>query len=215
MKKAILLLLVLLLPVAAWAGQAADASRIPLLDAVREASRNTQSLQSEFTQSTMLKLFDAPLVVTGRVTIQKPDKIRWEYLSPEHSGFILNGSSGMQWRPSSDDGSRSETLANATALSPLLRAMAGQMLLWLNLDQERLQKDFVITVAETGDPRITLVPRDSNMAQYISRIEMVLYPTLVGISRIAITESNGNEVALVFSEQSRNITLPETTFTAP
>ena len=39
-----------------------------------------------------------PVVSTGRFYYEKPDKLRWEFISPDPSGFLVNGKLAKQWK---------------------------------------------------------------------------------------------------------------------
>jgi len=181
-----------------------------LFERIKLANANVSVIKTAFTQSTKLALFDDPLMVSGDIIIEKPQNLRWEYSQPTSSGFILNTDGGLQWSSTGKDCS-----IMRTELSPSLRTMANQMLLWVNIDEEALAKDFHIKVTEANKPTIMLRPKDDGMAKFIKCISIELPASLIGVKTIVVTEANDSLVTLAFEKAEVNLQLPPTTFKKP
>lgn len=207
MRTSFMSLLVLLLLTAPATSFSKDAS---LFERIKHANANVSVLKTAFTQSTKLALFDDPLMVSGDLIVEKPQKLRWEYSQPTSSGFILNTDGGLQWCSTGKNCS-----IMRTELSPSLRTMANQMLLWVSIDEETLAKDFYIKVSESDNPTIMLRPKDNDMAKFIKCISIELPTSLIGVKTIVVTEANESLVTLAFEKAEINLELDSNTFQKP
>lgn len=181
-----------------------------LFERIKLANANVSVVEAAFQQSTKLALFNDPLVVSGELILQKPQNLRWEYTHPTASGFILNKNGGMQW---SSTGKNCSIVR--TELSPSLRVMANQMLLWVNIDEETLTEDFHIKITESKTPTILLQPKDDDMAKFIKSIAIELPESLQGVKTITVTEANSSVITLTFEKAIINPELAPTTFKTP
>lgn len=181
-----------------------------LFERIKLANANVSVIKTAFTQYTKLALFDEPLMVSGDLIVEKPQNLRWEYSQPTSSGFILNTDGGLQW---SSTGKNCSVMR--TELSPSLRMMANQMLLWVNIDEEALSKDFHIKVTESDKPTIMLRPKGGDMARFIKCISIELPASLIGVKTIVVTEANDSLVTLAFQKAEINLKLEPTTFKKP
>ena len=59
---------------------------------INQAASQLQTLQCDFVQTKHLKMLNDKLVSHGKMYYKKSDKLRWEYTTPYHYIFILNGS---------------------------------------------------------------------------------------------------------------------------
>ena len=50
-----------------------------------------QSIQADFTQEKHLKILSQPIISTGTFTFQRPQSLRWEYISPIRSILLMHG----------------------------------------------------------------------------------------------------------------------------
>lgn len=76
-------------PAQAAAPQKNDLSSI--VTQIEAAYRNTKELQTDFVQTTQYEGFDAPYISKGRLSIRRPDRMRWDYREPSHHQIYVNG----------------------------------------------------------------------------------------------------------------------------
>lgn len=207
MRTALVMLLLTLctfLPTTSWS------STNTLFDNIQRANADVSALRISFIQSSKLMLFDAPLEVAGTLTLEKPQNLRWEYTKPAPSGFILHTDGGLQW-----SGTEIDKDIQQSELSPPLHTLANQILLWLNMDEVALARDFYFQISQEASPVITLQPKDKVMAAYVQSIVIELPESLQGVQTITVTETNGSVVTLAFDTPTINPQLSESTFTTP
>ena len=181
-----------------------------LFERIKLANENVSVIKVAFQQSSNLSLFNAPLMASGELILKKPQSLRWEYTSPNASGFILNKGGGLQWTSTGENYSIIKT-----ELTPSLRTMANQILLWINIDEETLTKDFSIKITESENPTILLRPKNKDMAAFVKSISIELPASLLGIKTITITEANNSIITLKFEKAEINPQLPSTIFKTP
>src|SRR3989338_4126867 len=57
---------------------------------VKAAYDKTTSFEANFKQTYWNKLFDRTETSEGKISYQKPDRLRWDYIKPHQKSFILN-----------------------------------------------------------------------------------------------------------------------------
>lgn len=177
-----------------------------LLEKIALANQESHSSQMTFLQEANTVFFADPIQSTGELRLVRPDKLRWEYTHPSRSGFIINGSKGLQW--SEQFGSQEMTIAQ---LSPVLQVIASQMLLWLNLDEESLQQEFVITEQQSS---LKLIPKSLQMQEFLSSITLS-FSKEYRIEKIEVEETTGGKTLIKMSNMSINTVIADDTFLKP
>jgi outer membrane lipoprotein carrier protein len=88
MKRALIALLVLVVPSAAWA-KGSD------VDRVRKFLTGLRSLQGQFVQHSFNRTTGESGEVAGDVWIERPDRVRWHFKAPVEQDVLING--GEMW----------------------------------------------------------------------------------------------------------------------
>ena len=60
------------------------------IDEISKASGNISTLQADFTQTKKMKMLSNAMTSKGKMWCTQPNLLRWEYLTPNTSAFILN-----------------------------------------------------------------------------------------------------------------------------
>jgi outer membrane lipoprotein-sorting protein len=95
-----------------------------------------QTLQSNFTEEKHLALLDHPIQSQGTLTFDKnAQKLRWQYQKPFENGFLIE----------KDRTYRLQGNTKKSINSSMSRMFIGEMLVWLTLDFDSLQKNYQIT----------------------------------------------------------------------
>lgn len=185
----------------------AQADDIDFFAEINATHQESTSIRMDFRQSSVSQLFKKPLISTGRITLQRPGKLRWEYTTPAQSGFILDGATGIQW---SSVGTAISL--KTTPLSPVLQVIGQQMLLWLSADKEQLSNDFTVDVK---NGQCVLTPLNPVMQEYIHTITLSLEKGQEFIQNIVVQEPSGNTTQISLAHPEVNPVLDSTVFTAP
>ena len=69
----------------------AQPAKEDIIKEIIETGSSMKSLQCAFIQTRKMSIMNAEAVSEGRMHYQQPDKLRWEYVAPFKSIFVLNG----------------------------------------------------------------------------------------------------------------------------
>ncbi len=105
-----------------------------------------QTLQSNFIEEKHLALLDQPIQSQGTLAFdKKAQKLRWQYQIPFENGFLIE----------KDRSYRLQAHTKKPIESAMGRMFINEMLVWLTLDFDSLQKNYHITHEGT---QITFTP---------------------------------------------------------
>lgn len=108
-----------------------------------------------FTQEKQLAMFDAPVKFRGRLAMEPPDRLRWEFTSPIPSALIFNGSSGLRC----SDGA--EPAHFSLKDDPVMKVVAEQLWLWLGGDYSSLENRYLLE--KKGEASLLVTPLQKRM----------------------------------------------------
>jgi len=165
----------------------------PLLAAIHAQADGLKTLVCRVHQERYLKLLSRPVRFTGRLMIEKPDRLRLEFTTPLVSVFLLDGSKGAHC---SGEG---EPHRFDLGADPAMGAMGRQMTSWMAGDYAALQKLYHMEAVEPG-PGIILTPQDPGVVRVIRRITVLFEPDTYHPVRLEIVESGGDRTVLSFSD---------------
>jgi outer membrane lipoprotein-sorting protein len=202
------------LAVAALVLAAPLASASPTVDGVlaklESSSQSLSTLQGDFTQRNRLKLFKQELKSRGLLRFKPPRQIRWEYVDPDPSTLVLDGSKATLTTP----GQPAQVFdldKDAT-----MRAVFDQLLTWFQPSGlKAAAHDYELATSGTdAAPVLTLSPKASSpVARAFSRIELRLAGDTMLMRSILLIEKNGDEKEISFGKLTRNAPLPPAAFT--
>lgn len=198
------LLLLLLLTAAPCPAQEQDKAALATLE---KTAAQVRSIESDFVQTKHLQVFATELVSKGRMLLEKPDRLRWEYLEPSKQGFVVDGDQAMRWSELSPKPERFSIDQDMAA-----RIVAEQLLAWASVDLERLRANFEITVEQDEPAVLSLKPRGKRLGQYLARIRVSFAPDGRAVRQVEIAEQDGDSTLLTFENVRLNEKLPEGAF---
>lgn len=192
MKKYVLIFVCAVAALAAFAQEGAG-----LLAHYAARMAEVKTLQSDFAEEKHLALLSEPLKSQGRLAFDKTTRqLRWQYQTPFENGFLITQTGVFRLQ-----GDKKEAVKNAMG-----RMMAAQMLVWLTLDFNSLQKDYQIML---NGQEITFVPR-SQQNKAVKQITVLVddkNPQLV--RQVTLQEPGGDFVVWKFSNTRLNQPLPQ------
>lgn len=187
---------------------AQDAAADATLERIQNAAEHVQTIQSEFVQIKKLSVFASELRSRGMMVLEKPDRLRWEYLEPSVSGFIVDGENAIRWSELSPAPERFAIDDDMAA-----KIVAEQLLAWASVDLERLQGAFEISVEQANPPVLKLTPRSERLAGYLQEITITFSEELSIVHQVRIVERDGDSTLLQFENVVVNEPLPDNIFT--
>lgn len=176
------------------------------LDVARELQRwldGTRTLAGGFGQSLASGALGAGLEETGRFYLERPGKMRWDYLAPERKVAIVVGDATRLWIE--DDAQMLEGKLEDDALIALL--LTGD---------RPLTELFVPALLATpelggnGRYRLQLVPLDA--ADSFQQVLLTLRVPDFSIDAVEVLDAGGNRMIYRFQDARRNQPLAADTF---
>lgn len=165
------------------------------------------AVTSEFRQERRLAMLKEPVVSTGRFYYEKPDRLRWEFLTPDQSGFFINGKIAKQWK-----GKDSSPETFDLQQNPVINLIVDQLLAWTKADFAWIEKRYIISVAKENPIVLKLVPRSSREKKYIDRILVSFEEDTNYTNAVDIIEKGGDSTHIGFSNMIVNSLPPQELF---
>ncbi|MBU0480830.1 MAG: outer membrane lipoprotein carrier protein LolA [Proteobacteria bacterium] len=174
------------------------------LDRVEEKAATVSSFRCNFIQERHLSIFPEPVIFSGSLSLERPDRLRWEFTEPIPSVLILNGSSGAKCEPSG------KKIRFSLDSDPVMRLVARQLWSWTSGSYREMGDEFAM--AFSAGPLLSMTPVKGGAAVFISRIQVRFDPETLQPVRVSIMEPAGDRTELFFSAYQLNLQLPPATF---
>ena len=191
---AILLLSVSLTPAGAAASDLAP------LQSLQAWLDGTERLEADFEQELESGALGAGLIESGKLYLERPGRMRWEYLDPDHKVALFRGPDMELYLEEEAQLIRTPIPAEGDLL-PLLLAGTGRI---AELFEGELIDD------HPGAARVRLIPRrDSETLEVLT---VTLRKPSFSITSIEVQDAAGNLTAYRFDSLRRNRKLPRGIF---
>jgi outer membrane lipoprotein carrier protein len=220
MKSFSTLLLALLLAVPAFAAGKSDAPPDPmapglngpqrltaLVDRVRYEQKQLKTMQANFTQQQESSMLASPEASKGIFSYAAPDKVRWEYTSPNPITVVIAGDEMTTWYRALK---RAETLKVGRYSSQVFKYLgaSGSLQTLLEYFTVRLKLP-----TKAGEPyRLELDPKSARIAKRLKAMTLWIDSTSFFPSGLKYTGGEGDTVEYQFSDMKRNAPIPEDRF---
>lgn len=160
---------------------------------IEKAVSAIHAVTSEFRQERRLAMLKEPVVSTGRFYYEKPDKLRWEFISPDPSGFLVNGKLAKQWKGKNNPPEVFEPQQNSA-----IRAIVDQILAWTKADFAWIEQRYAVSIVKEDPIVLKLVPRSSKEKKYIDYILISFEVDTNYANAIDIVEKGGDSTRIKF-----------------
>lgn len=151
------------------------------------AQLGVERIRAEFRQTKHVALLAGPLVSTGRFSFERPDRVRWEMVTPEPLIVEMAGGALRTGPP----GAVAEVDAGpATGLFRDLGAIFTGVPGYADVQR------FALAPGTAGPCSFVLTPRDPSVARAIRAIGIELDPASGGPRRVTITETTGDRTEI-------------------
>jgi outer membrane lipoprotein-sorting protein len=185
-------------PAASAEGEPADqrpsaAGKAGAFARISKTVSGVKTIAGAFRQERRLAMLARPAVSTGRFYCMKPDKIRWELINPEPSGFLVNGDLAKQWK-----GKEGPSDAFETKQNPLIKLIVDQIFAWTTGDLKWLEQRYSINVVQDDPIILKLVPRSSKEKKYIDHLRISFEAGTNYVHVVNILEKGGDSTWIEF-----------------
>jgi len=160
-------------------------------------SQKTQSITSDFAQEKEMSFLEEKVTSTGKFYFQKENRLRWEYLKPYHYVIILNNNRIRII----DEGEVKDYDAGSNRMFVEISGVMSGL-----VDGTLLQSgQFDQTWHEAaGYYRVILVPRETMMKDYLSRIALKLNKQDFSVDELKMFEKSGDYTLITFRNKKMN-----------
>ena len=201
MRSVLLVLLSVFMPAAASQDLAALVAKVERhYDAIDD-------FEADFTQRYERRFLRKTIEESGRVSVKKPGRMRWEYLQPEEKLFVTDGASSYFYIPAENQVMVSHHPEGPMGLekgSPF-ELLAGT---------SRLTDSFSFFSSESppseGGVVLRAVPNTHH--DEFETVELEVRPDDGTVLRVALIDSQGNRTDFTFRGIRENLDIPESQF---
>jgi len=176
---------------AAWAQQPAN-PHADVLQTYAKQMDSVQTLTSRFTEEKHLSLLSQPLQSSGIFSFDKNARqLRWQYQKPFANGFLIEA----------DKVYRLQQGEKKPVRQALERMFMAEMLAWLTLDFDALQKNYNIT---PNGPEITFTPRNDGHKIVREIVVWLDEKDARLVTRVRLTQPSGDFIVWKFDHTQLN-----------
>ena len=160
-------------------------------------SKKVQTLTADFTQYKVMSFLDKPIVSKGKLYLQNPKAMRWNYTQPIDYNVIFNN--GKIYI--NDEGKKSSVdLQGNKKFEKLNQLIVGSVS--GNLFDTN---DFIITFVKTDKSRIAkLQPKIKDVKKYIKEIQLTFYSGQSTVTEVKLIEPSDDYTKILFTNKSLN-----------
>ncbi len=182
-------------------------SQEEIIAAINRSASMLRSLQCDFVQTKELSLLQDRMVSRGVMYYrQEGGKLHWEYQTPYHYTFILNGNRVMV-----RSGERTDVIE--TSGNRMFREIARIMMNSLTGKCLSDTSDFEVRISTNAGRRIAeLTPRRREMEQFFSRVRLHFDPDRQLVTRVEMIEKNGDRTVIDLKNLKTDATIDENVF---
>lgn len=193
MRKTLLTLFLLLTVTAAWCQTVLTGTqRTQVMQKIESVAAATKNLQRTFTQTRTSSLLAEPMVMTGKLSFNRPDDVVWEYDSPQQRIIKVSKNNVTV----TADG-------KTTDLNPRIKKMIqGFTSLFMDENGKMLdEKLFNVTLLDCGKTyRAEMKPLRKDMQRLFAKIVFRFAKDSCQVEAITLSEREGDEVNIEFEE---------------
>jgi outer membrane lipoprotein-sorting protein len=203
--KSLFIAILLLLGLVPAAGAAPETAVDNMLAQLKQASADVQSLQSDFVQEKHLAIFRESLKSEGTFHFIRPDRLRWEVLTPARTGFVLRAGEGRRWHERTG---RSEPFS--VDRDPVMKIVAEQLFAWAGGDFDRLRRQYAISLVTASPVTLRLAPLAAD--RFLDHLQVTFAADRRHVAIVELHERGGDFTRIRFRNAQVNAPLPEDLF---
>jgi chaperone LolA len=185
-----------------------DAEVKQLLSQIREKRAAAPQVQADFREEKTMQLMKQPVVSSGHVWFQAPDKFRREVKGNSPSVTVSDGKVLWIFYPKFQSAERYD-LGKRTPLDAAISALTA------GLNLENVEATYNIGAKKIDNLyELQLTPRSGALKKFLQQFVLRLNEELQ-VTRTEMTQPNGDRVVTVYTNESRGAIPPATFEFAP
>ncbi len=167
-----------------------------LLDRIREKRASAPQVQADFQEEKTIKMMNKPVVSSGKVWFQPPNKFRREVKGSSPSVTVSDGQQLWIYYPKFNSAENYQ-LGKRSPLD------AGIAALTASLDLEGVEDRYNITAAnEEGHHVLQLLPRAASLKRMLQQFTLYLNESMQ-VTRTEMLQPNGDRIVTSYTNESR------------
>jgi outer membrane lipoprotein carrier protein len=178
-----------------------------LLARIRQEHAAAPQVQADFQEEKTMRLMNKPIVSSGKVSFQMPNKFRREVKGSSPSVTVSDGQQLWIYYPNFKSAER-YSLGKRSPLDSVIAAINTA----LNL--ENVEGSFHIAATKIDPPKagyeLDLTPRSPSMKRMFQKLRVQINDDLL-LQRTEMLQPNGDRIVTVYSNQTR-APIPASTF---
>lgn len=191
-------------PIPVDPGSAPAGVKLPsLLKAVDAKYSKAATLTAKFTQVNESAALKQKKTSSGVITAKRPDKVRWETLSPDPNTLVSDGKTFWYYTPPFDEGERGQLIVKKAAEIQSRLATALLSGSFSSVKGMRFRK--------VSPSKFVILPRTGS-AGTVERIEIEVDPERKLIQRVLLDHKGGNRAEITLKEITLGVETPDEKF---
>jgi len=175
-----------------------------LLERVREKRAAAPQMQADFKEEKSVRMLNKPIISSGKMWYQAPNKFRREAKGNSPSITVSNGKDLWIYYPNF----KSAEHYSLGKRSPL---DAGIAAITASLNLENVEGTYNITGTKEADGyQLQLTPRNPSMKRFLKTFSIRMNNDLQ-VGRTEMAQPNGDQIVTIYSNENR-ATIPTSTF---
>ena len=175
-----------------------------LLGRIREKRAAAPQVQSDFQEEKNVKMLNKPIVTSGKIWFQAPNKFRREAKGSSPSITVSNGQQLWIYYPKFNS-------AEHYSLGKRSPLDAGIAAITASLNLENVEATYHITATKEADGhQLQLLPRNPSMKRFLQTFSIKLNNDLQ-VVRTEMVQPNGDRIVTTYSNETR-APIPVSTF---
>ncbi|WP_163335661.1 outer-membrane lipoprotein carrier protein LolA [Desulfopila sp. IMCC35008] len=174
------------------------------LTTLRENADQVRSFQSALTQEKQLAMFDRPVLFKGKLSLVRPDRLRWEFTEPVPSALVFNGETGLRCSHGV------EPVKFTLSEDPVMKVVSEQLWLWLGGDYSSLKDRYKLK--KMGPSTLQVTPLEEADGEFLTSVRITFDPETLQPQQVEILETGGDLTRLLFDAPVMNSPLPPAIF---
>lgn len=173
---------------------------------LKEATKTTNSVESDFTQNKNLSILAKPIISKGKFWYKKEKKVRWEYTTPYLYLIVIKDS--KLFIKDKNNKKQYDTQSNK-----MFQQLNDFLIGCINGEILNNTKDFDLTFKENELLYyVVLLPKAQKMKQMLSEIHIYFDKKDYSVSKLKMVEQGGDYTIIEFFNKKLNVNITDEKF---